>query len=184
LHIEAGLQRTDEEVRVEIGLPMKSAADWEQLRTDGRKRSSMAGMRLVCCFVFALLVGLPCHAQAGKALLLFGGKDHKTFLGCLNCSPKSEGSVCNKFGVGSKFDTNSIWNKFGDFGSKFSEYSPWNKFSTSAPIIVDKDGGSYGYFSANKFHTDRTKIKWFVRILDFQADHDDLEATRDLMCTE
>ena len=93
--------------------------------------------------------------------------------------------VVTKFGEnGSKFQADSIWNKFGTYGSKFSHDSPWNKFSTSAPIIVDKDGGSYGYFSANKFHRDRTKIKWFVRILDFQADHDDLEATRDLMCTE
>jgi hypothetical protein len=39
-------------------------------------------------------------------------------------------------------------------------------------------------FSANKYHEDRTRIKWFVRVLAFQADHDDLEATRDLMCTE
>lgn len=128
---------------------------------------------------------IPLKSQSPQALLLFGGTNHKTFLGCLNCAPTSPSSVCNKVGEhGSKFQADSIWNRFGTYGSKFSADSPWNKFGTSAPIIVDKDGGSYGYFSANKFHKDRTKIKWFVRILDFQSDHDDLEATRDLMCTE
>lgn len=162
----------------------KSFRNGKNLLTKARKRSSIASMRLVRWFVLALLASLPCHAQSAKPLLLFGGKDHKTFLGCLDCSPKSTGSVCNNSGAGSKFDANSIWNQFGDFGSKFSEYSPWNKFTNSAPIIVDKDGVSYGYFSANKFHQNRTRIKWLIRILDFQADHDDLEATRDLACTD
>jgi hypothetical protein len=122
------------------------------------------------------------HAQSTTALLLFGGKDHKTFLGCLNCSSTSSSSVCDPYGSGSKYQSDSIWNKYGDFGSKYEENSPWNKYSDDAPIIVDKDGNSYGYFSANKYHHDRTRIKSLVRILNFQADHDDLEATRDLMC--
>jgi|ERR1035437_943262 hypothetical protein len=138
-------------------------------------------MKVTCCLI-VLLAGSVLYAQSTPALLLFGGKDHKTFLGCINCTATSSGSVCNKYGVGSKYDTNCIWNKYGDFGSKYSDSSPWNKYSSDAPIIVDKDGGSYGYFSANKYHSDRTRIKWLVRILDFQADHDDLEATRDLMC--
>jgi hypothetical protein len=33
--------------------------------------------------------------QAPKALLLFGGQDHKNFLGCLNCVDSSAASVCN-----------------------------------------------------------------------------------------
>jgi hypothetical protein len=137
----------------------------------------------------ALTVGVVCAgsgssapAQSSKALLLFGGEDHKVFLGCLNCSATDRDSVCNKFGAGSTFQADSIWNKFGTFGSKFSSDSPWNKFSNSAPVIVDNDGGSYGYFSANKFHGDRTRIAWLVRVLNFQADHEDVDATRDLMC--
>jgi hypothetical protein len=126
--------------------------------------------------------GGPNRGQSTRALLLFGGHDHKVFLGCLNCSARATGSVCNKLGAGSTFKSESIWNKFSDFGSKFSDDSPWNRFGNSAPIIVDEDGGSYGYFSANKFHQARTRIGWLVRVLDFQADHDDLEATRDLMC--
>src|SRR5579864_1290278 len=105
-------------------------------------------------------------SSATTALLLFGASDHKTFLGCLNCGKFDSGSVCNAFGTnGSKFAADSIWNKFGTFGSKFSSDSPWNKFSSDGPIIVDKEGTSYGYFSANKFHTDRTRIQALVRLL-------------------
>jgi hypothetical protein len=121
--------------------------------------------------------------QTSKALLLFGGEDHKTFLGCLNCNKFKEDSVCNRFGkFGSKFETDSIWNQFGTFGSTFNEFSPWNKFSSKAPIIVDENGKSYGYFSMNKFHQDRTHIKWLVEILDYQDENDDLDMTRDKMC--
>lgn len=137
-------------------------------------------------FVFGSCVGMfsPTYAQpAPKALLLFGGTDHKTFLGCLNCSDQSAVSVCNEFGrYGSEFQSNSIWNEFGTFGSEFSSKSPWNEFSSEAPIIVDKEGGSYGYFSANENHADRTRIKWLVSILEFQGKKNDLEATRKLMC--
>jgi len=133
-----------------------------------------------CLIILFVCSGL--YAQSTPALLLFGGKDHKTFLGCLNCAATSSGSVCNKYGIGSKYDADSIWNRYGDFGSRYSSDSPWNKYTTDAPIIVDKEGNSYGYFSANPYHSDRTRIKWFLRILDFQAEHDDLEATRDLMC--
>lgn len=122
-------------------------------------------------------------AQQTKALLLFGGKDHQIFLGCLNCVAQADVSVCNSFGkFGSSFEDNSIWNSFGSFGSSFSEFSPWNSFSDSAPIIVDKDGKSYGYFSVNSFHHDRTTIPWLVAILEFQESKDDLDKTRDKMC--
>lgn len=158
------------------------------LPTSVRSQDRCPGMKNSACVVgFLLWFALfsahqQIHAQS-KPLLLFGGEDHKTFLGCLNCSKTSDVSVCNEFGkFGSKFNSESIWNKFGDFGSKFNEHSPWNKFSDSAPIIVDKDGNSYGYFSSNKFHHDRTHIGWLVEVLDFQAENDDLEATHDAMC--
>ena len=121
--------------------------------------------------------------STNQALLLFGGNDHKTFLGCLNCGKSDDASICNKFGTyGSKFNEVSIWNKFGTYGSKFNEGSPWNKFSNSAPIIVDKNGNAYGYFSTNKFHNNRTRIKSYVTLLDWAADNDDLEQARNASC--
>jgi hypothetical protein len=55
---------------------------------------------------FAAIWGSSATAQT-PALLLFGDPDHKTFLGCLNCS---------------KFDSGSVCNQFGDNGSQFSSY--------------------------------------------------------------
>jgi len=140
---------------------------------------------LAALLISCLFLASRATPQAPKALLLFGGKDHKNFLGCLNCVNTSETSVCNDLGkFGSTFDSESIWNSFGDYGSSFSEYSPWNSFSDKAPIIVDRDGKSYGYFSVNAFHHDRTRIKWLVAILDFYDRNSDLDETKEKLCAD
>ncbi|HTR48351.1 MAG TPA: hypothetical protein VMM16_13285 [Verrucomicrobiae bacterium] len=124
-------------------------------------------------------------AQETKALLLFGGSDHKMFLGCLNCVDTSSVSVCNDVGeYGSDVAENSIWNDVGTFGSDVSPFSPWDDVSTDAPIIVDRDGKSYGYFSTNTVHHDRTRIGWLVAVLDYYEDTNDLDKTRERMCDD
>jgi hypothetical protein len=135
----------------------------------------------------AILVAIlsTCSASYGEvpALLLFGDSDHKTFLGCLNCSQFDSASICNKFGQsGSQFNSESIWNQFGHFGSKFSSDSPWNKFSASGPVIVDKSGNFYGRFTANKFASDRTRIEAFNQLADAVAEGMDLDKARDGFC--
>ena len=118
-----------------------------------------------------------------RALLLFGGEEHKTFLGCLNCSDTSQTSVCNDIGkYGSDISPDSIWNDIGKYGSDISQYSPWNDLSNNAPIIVDGDGRSYGYFSTNSLHHDRTRIGSLVAILDYFEKTSNLEKTRKRMC--
>lgn len=137
---------------------------------------------------FSLLPSLlsPTHTQAAtKALLLYGGDGHKTFLGCLNCVDTSDISVCNDVGkYGSDVEENSIWNDVGTFGSDVSSSSPWNDVSDDAPIIVDNEGNSYGYFSVNTVHHDRTQIGWLVTILDYYEKTNDLDKTRKKMCGE
>jgi hypothetical protein len=132
-----------------------------------------------------LCVAISASAQGTKALLLFGDREHKTFLGCLNCGEVSAVSVCNEVGkYGSEVAENSIWNEVGTYGSEVSPVSPWNEISTTAPIIVDNDGNSYGYFSANIVHHDRTRIRWLVEILDYYDKTNDLEKTRKMMCDD
>ena len=53
------------------------------------------------------------------------------------------------------------------YGSDVSPNSPWNNISQDAPIIVDRTRKSYGYFSANDVHHDRTRIDWLVAVLDY-----------------
>jgi hypothetical protein len=126
--------------------------------------------------------GIGVEAQEAKALLLFGGKDHKTFLGCLNCVDTSEASVCNDVGEqGSDVAKNSIWNDVGPYGSDVSPKSPWDDVSQDGPIIVDRDGKSYGYFSANDVHHDRTRIDWLIA-LDYYEETRNLDKTRKKMC--
>jgi hypothetical protein len=151
------------------------------------KRTRLVLMAVVTFFLALpfLLTNPHAEAQTAKALLLFGGHDHKTFLGCLNCVDTSETSVCNDVGqYGSDVAENSIWNDVGPYGSDVSPTSPWNDVSQDAPIIVDRAGKSYGYFSANDVHHDRTRIAWLIAILDYFNKTNDLAKTRDKMCTE
>ena len=116
-------------------------------------------------------------------LLLFGGEDQKTFLGCLNCSQSDSRSICDKFGeYGSQFNDGSIWNQFGNFGSPLSSDSPWNQYSTSGPIVMDKSGQSYGRFTSNRSAPDRTRIEALNRLADSVTRETDLEKARDLFC--
>ncbi|HTR24760.1 MAG TPA: hypothetical protein VMI10_12315 [Terriglobales bacterium] len=56
--------------------------------------------------------------------------------------------------------------------------------SNTAPIIVDRDGKSYGYFSKNTLHHDRTRIQWLVAVLDYYDETNDLQKTHNRMCGE
>ena len=115
-------------------------------------------------FVLAMTIAPPpIYAQGIKALLLFGGRDHKTYLGCLNCGSIDPASVCNAVGIyGSVVSSTSIWNVVGEYGSIVSDTSPWSIVATHPPAIVDKDGSFYGYFTANVAHAKRTQIPALV----------------------
>jgi len=100
----------------------------------------------------------------------------------LNCNANDAGSVCNANDVhGSIYGAESIWNQFGDYGSPFSDHSPWNLYASNPPIIVDRDGNSYGYFTKNRFASDRTQIRILVSFLD-AVDASQLSSARDLFC--
>lgn len=131
--------------------------------------------------IAALFMSAACPAAE---LLLFGGKAHDVFIGCLSCSKYDSGSVCNKYGDhGSKYNDKSIWNKYADYGSKYSDLSPWNKYASNPPVVVDREGAFYGYFTANQYQDKRTRIKTLVQITD-NVDwvNDDLDRARDTFC--
>lgn len=125
-------------------------------------------MNIIKAFRFTLLLTLIPFPAFTKdpVLLLYGGENHELFLGCLNCSKYDSSSIWNKYGEhGSKYNSDSIWNKHGTYGSKFNTFSPWNKYSTESPVIVDPDGNFYGNFTLNKYNN-QTKIEWLVWILE------------------
>jgi hypothetical protein len=134
-------------------------------------------------FLFLLALATSSALAQPPALLLFGDANHKTFLGCLNCSQFDSGSICNQTGQnGSEFSGYSIWNRLSNFGNALSSYSPWNQFSSSGPIIVDKDGHFYGQLTANRFAVDRTQIQRLNQLTDMVADGTELEVVRNRFC--
>ena len=86
-------------------------------------------------------------------LMLFGGPDHKTYLGCLNCNEYASDSVLNSYGThGSEYSSESIWNHYSQFGSAYSMYGACNPYATDPPVIVDPNGTYYGRLTLNQYH--------------------------------
>jgi len=89
--------------------------------------------------------------------MLFGGPNHRTYLGCVNCSAYAADSILNAYGNhGSKYATDSVLNPYGDFGSRYSNYSMCNPYASDPPVIVDGAGNFYGRLTANPYHRQAT----------------------------
>jgi len=63
--------------------------------------------------------------------------DDGQFLGVFTCNRFDSDGIFNRFGdYGSRFSSTSIWNRFGTYGGRFGTYSPFNRFATP-PILSD-----------------------------------------------
>ena len=81
---------------------------------------------------------------------LYGGPDHATYLGCVNCSRYDSESVLNTNGPYGRYDSEtSIANPSSIFGSPYSEFSACNLFAADPPILVDEEGNEYGRLTIN-----------------------------------
>lgn len=101
--------------------------------------------------------------QISTKLMIFGGLDHKTYLGCLNCNEYATDSVFNSYGShGSPYASESIWNQYGEFGSPYSMYGACNPYASDPPVIVDQNGVYYGRLTVNEYHPQRgTGAKYY-----------------------
>lgn len=123
--------------------------------------------------VVILAVSVPFEGSA-QDLHLFGGSDNDEYMGSLTSRYESD-SVCNRYGTfGSRYSSDSIWNRYGK-GSRYDTDSPWNRFG--GPVLVDDEGNYYGTFSIGA----DTEIGRALRALYEQADGD-LGELRDLFC--
>jgi hypothetical protein len=96
----------------------------------------------------------PAAAGTSK-LMIFGGQDHKTYLGCLNCSEYAADSVLNKYGRnGSEYSSDSIWNHYSQYGSQYSNEGACNPYASDPPVIVDEEGKYYGRLTLNIYHSE------------------------------
>jgi hypothetical protein len=86
-------------------------------------------------------------------VMVFGGLDHKTYLGCLNCSQYTADSIFNEYGQhGSRYASESIWNHYSEFGSAYSSYGACNAYASDPPVIVDSAGRYFGRLTLNTYH--------------------------------
>jgi hypothetical protein len=116
--------------------------------------------------------------------MLFGGRGRKEYIGCFDCTKHDSTSICNSYGTfGNKYNNESIWNKYGRFGSKYNSESPWNKYSSDneVPVLVDRQGKFYGYFTINNYRSDAVEFSKSLRKL-FEENNEDLEIVRDKLC--
>lgn len=75
--------------------------------------------------------------------------DGKTYLGKLTSNKYDSESIYNEFGdYGSKFSSKSIFNEFSDYGSSVSDKSAFNKFASKPPMIIS-GGKIVGYLTTN-----------------------------------
>lgn len=110
-----------------------------------------------------VIIGLTSYGQ--KSLHIYGGKDHDVYLGCINCDSYNSNSIWNEYGTyGSSYNSKSIWNSYGSYGSEYSSTSPFNSYASHPPVIVDKDGGFYGYFTVNKYKDKRADFSLAMTI--------------------
>jgi len=103
-------------------------------------------------------------------LMLFGGIDHRTYLGCLNCGQYAADSVTNAAGAfGNPYNAASIFDPSGDFGSSYSMYSVCNPLASDPPVIVDDAGNFYGRLTVNinnpQVDRDANTITWLTNIV-------------------
>ncbi len=100
--------------------------------------------------VVAALLALVTQALAVD-LLVYGGRGHKEFLGCLSCPDYSSDSVWNEYSRYGFLNDFGVWNPFGDYANPFSSYSMCNEYAMDPPVIVDKKGNFYGRLSINPY---------------------------------
>lgn len=104
-------------------------------------------MKKVFFIFIILMVSLVSYAQIYTSYKIYGGANHKEYLG--KWASKYDGeSIWNKYSdYGSKYNSKSIWNKYGNYGSRYGSYSPWNAYSSEPPVLVDEYGRVVDYLS-------------------------------------
>jgi len=73
------------------------------------------------------------------------------YLGKLTFSRYDSDSILNKYGsYGSQYSSTSIFNKYSNYGSQYSSLSPFNKYTSTPPTVYYK-GEKAGYLTKNRY---------------------------------
>ncbi len=148
------------------------------LKGDGvaqSKESAATAFRSGCrlgdasaCQMLGLAAPSQPSAQPSK-LMIFGGKAHDVYLGCL-CDPTVSDSVLNEFGKFGKNGFNpggSLWSPLSEFRRAIGDTSACSTFATDPPAVVQQDGTFIGRLTLNTSRRDaiseKTVLQWLDR---------------------
>jgi hypothetical protein len=101
-------------------------------------------------------------------LMVFGGRNHTTYLGCLSCVEYATDSVRNQLGddFGNQPSQTSIFNRYNEYGSRLSMYSACNQSASDPPVVVDQRGNFYGRLTVNEANPARVRdpgiLEWLT----------------------
>ncbi len=88
------------------------------------------------------------------------------FLGKLNPNEYDSESIFNEYGnFGSEYSPTSIFNEYGTYGGEYSNLSPFNEYSSNPPKII-VNGQLIGYLTVNEYispRIDPRRIKQWAR---------------------
>ena len=107
----------------------------------------------MCCFTSTILSSdissWDCYKFEGAKII---GEDG-TFLGSLESGYNSD-SIYNSYGdYGSSYCTDCIWNEYSDWGNTYSSTSPFNEDASDPPVLL-KDGEIVGLFTTKEYISD------------------------------
>lgn len=98
-----------------------------------------------------IVIFVPFANAIAQDILIFGGSEHKDFLGCLSCNEYSSDSVWNDMSTFGWRNGLGKWNSFGPYVNSFSGQSACNQFASDPPVLVDRQGNIYGRLSVNEY---------------------------------
>lgn len=107
-------------------------------------------------------------------LMIFGGRGHKVYLGCLSCDQIAPDSIFNKRGyygrcpgllMGDNLFCRGLLSNYGSKGL-VSNTSACNSCASDPPIIVDEQGYYYGRFSITSICGHRDSVCAFGHFRD------------------
>ncbi|KZX38234.1 hypothetical protein [Wohlfahrtiimonas chitiniclastica] len=102
-----------------------------------------------------LIVSITTTANANNLCQMVSGASivsqiSKKYLGSITNKYDSN-SIFNKYGnYGSEYYADSIMNDYGIYGGKYSAESPFNEYTSTPPYIV-KNGHIIGYLTVNTY---------------------------------
>ena len=136
----------------------------------------------LCASVFGLFFFI--QTAFANDLLLFGGSNRDEFLGCLVCNEYSAESACNEYGkYGNEYGSN-MWNEYSSpYGNEYSSSSPWNEYSSSnsVPVLVDRQGNFYGFFTINEYRSNAVDFAGQLKKI-YKMHDGDVEKVRKTLC--